>query len=213
MGDRYLYPILPGLIGGALFALRAPVRDLTRRLGTPREWIRTAAVAGALVLLVVLAIRSHQRAPVFQTSRTMMMDAALNYPDGIQAHLLRGFRAAREGDAREAAQSYAQAVERGFTNLQSLASSPGLAAVREHPSFQAVIGDLADRTITRIEAREEPSQMELVALAQAYELRGKPARAIHAYEQALQREGPLAASVRRHLQQLQHQGAVRRIAE
>jgi len=203
MGDRYLYPILPGLIGGTLLALRHPARRLLAgRRERQRELLRVGAVAGAVALLTAMSLRSHERAPVFGTTRTMMLDAALHYPDGLQAHLLRGSRAAREGNAQEAARSYSRAVELGFSDLHSLVASPALAPVRGHPDFQAVIQRLADHTIARIQARDDPSQMELASLAQAYEIRGERERAIRAYERALQQEGPLGPAIRSYLRQI-----------
>ncbi len=210
MGDRYLYPILPGLIGGTLLALRGPASRLVARLSVQRELVYAAVGVAAVSLLVVLAVRSHGRAPVFRTELTMMVDAALRYPDGLQAHLLRGFRAAQEGDAVGAARSYARAMELGYTNLYALLASPSLAPVRDHPAFRAVVRDLAERTVARIEQREHPSQMELVSLGRAYWAAGQRERAIDAYERALEREGPLAPTIHPVLRQLRGPDGERR---
>jgi len=202
MGDRYLYPILPGLIGGTFFALRSGLETLARRRAAPSEGLHAVALALCLALVVVFAVQSRARAPVFQNGMTMMLDAAIHYPDGLEAHLLRGFRAAREGDAREAARSYRRAVERGYTDLLTLLTAPYLDTVRGHPEFQAVLREVADRTVLRIRSREDPSQMELVLLARAHEVRGERKRAIQAYERGLDRQGPLRDSIRRALARL-----------
>jgi len=211
MGDRYLYPILPGLIGGTLLALRGPAAWLRQRNVLPPEaLLRVGAAAAAILVLTLLAVRSHDRAPVFRTMRTMMVDAALHYPDGVQAHLLRGTRAAKEGDAEASAASYQRAVELGFSDLHSLTTSPSLARVRDHPAFRALIRDLAARNAARIERREDPSQMELVALGRAYRVRGELRRAEDAFERALEHDGPLRPTILRQLREIRRELAASR---
>jgi len=215
MGDRYLYPILPGLIGGTLLALRRPAAWLAdrARAGAPSDLLRLGAAAAALVLLATLSFRSHARAPVYLNNRTMMVDSALHYPDGIQAHLLRGSRAAREGDAVASARSYQRATELGFSNLHSLLTSPVLARVRDHPAFQEMLRDHALRDVIRLERREDKSQMEWVTLGRAHWVRGELDQAVRAYERALEMEGPLRPSIRQRLRQLRQERAAGRDRE
>jgi hypothetical protein len=101
MGDRYLYPILPGLLGGILFACRQPAGRLAERLagrfgqaGGPRTPARIAAL-GVLALAILFGIRSHERAAVWRSETTLTIDSVLHYPDGIAANLLRAAEAAR----------------------------------------------------------------------------------------------------------------------
>jgi tetratricopeptide (TPR) repeat protein len=202
MGDRYLYPILPGLIGGLLLAARAPAAWLQARAGERAGTLRIAAGALAVVLLVTFAVRSERRAPVFRTNLATMIDAALNYPQGLQAALLRGHRAAVEGDGPAAARAFGRAIDLGFSDLQALLVNPSLATVRDHPEFQQVLRDMAAHDIARLETRESPGQSELMALGLAHRVRGEREAAIRAYERALASEGPFGASIRRELSAL-----------
>jgi hypothetical protein len=88
MADRYLYFIVPGLLGATLLALR----DFfpSTRSG------RAGLVLAASVCLV-FAVRSHTRAEIWRSPVLILADAARNYPDGVSANLLRAKRAAQEG--------------------------------------------------------------------------------------------------------------------
>jgi tetratricopeptide (TPR) repeat protein len=199
MGDRYLYPILPGLIGGLLLAARAPAAWLQARAGEHSGTLRVAAGALAVALLVTFAVRSERRAPVFRTNMSTMLDAAVNYPRGLQASLLRGHRAAAEGDGPAAARAFDRAIDLGFSDLQALLVSPSLATVRDHPAFQEVLRDMAARDVARLQTRENPGQSELMALGLAHRVRGERESAIRAYERALASEGPFGEHIDREL--------------
>lgn len=196
MGDRYLYPILPGLIGGVLLAARAPAAWLQAHAGERANVLRTTAAALAVMLVVTFSIRSERRASVFRSNMATMIDAAINYPDGLQASLLRGHRAAAEGNAPAAARAFERAIELGFSDLQALLVNPSLAGVRDHPAFQQVLRDMAAGDIARLESRENPGQSELMSLGLAYRVRGERESAIRAYERALASEGPFAEYIR-----------------
>ncbi len=203
MGDRYLYTILPGLIGGTLFAARAGVAELARRWPHGFEelggWApalgRAATVFGSATILV-FAWQSQGRAAVFVDMRSMMVDSSLNYPQGMQAMLLRGHVAADRGDGAAAARAFQRAVELGFSDLAALLEHPSLARVRRHADFQRVLLDLARRDVERLEAHENPTQSELIVLSDAYRVRGQPEKARRALERALELGGPLDATAR-----------------
>lgn len=202
MGDRYLYPILPGLIGGVLLAARAPAAWLQARAGEHSGTLRVAAGVLAVALLVTFAVGSERRAPVFRTNMSTMLDAAMNYPQGLQASLLRGHRAATEGDAPAAALAFGRAIDLGFSDLQALLVNPSLTSVRGHPAFQQVLRDMAAGDIARLQTRENPGQSELMALGLAHRVRGEQVQAIRAYERALASEGPFAERINRELSTL-----------
>ena len=202
MGDRYLYPILPGLIGGVLLAARTPAAWLQARAGEQSGTLRVAAVALAVVLLVTFAFRSERRAPVFRSNRSTMLDAAKNYPHGLQASLLRGHRAAADGDGPAAARNFGRAIDLGFSDLEALLVNQRLASVRDHPDFQAMLRDMAARDIARLQIRENPGQSELMALGLAHRVRGEHEAAIRAYERALASEGPFRARINQELSKL-----------
>ncbi len=207
MADRYLYPILPGLIGGVLLALRPGADWLWQRAGAwaGNDARRSAAVVVAALLLAFLAATSRARAPVFADQDAMSMDSALNYPDGLQAALLRARHAVRVGDAPAAAAAYRRAVELGYSDLGVLVGNPAYARVRAHPDFQAMLRDLADRDIERLSRHEEPDQSELMGLALAYTLRGEPATALRLLERALALEGPFRQQIREQIRVLRAQ--------
>jgi len=208
MADRYLYTVLPGLIGGVLLAGRSV---LQRRLDSPstpssvRGALRNAPLAAglaALVLLVFFGARSAERAPVFRTNLAMMRDAARHYPDGMQAHLLRGHAAASEGDAARATRAFRRAVELGFTDLEQLVENPQLQPLKRHPAFRALLAEIATRNIARLRRPEHPTQVELRELALAYSVRGDLAAAIRSLERALEKGGPYDAYLREELEEL-----------
>lgn len=199
MGDRYLYPILPGLIGGLLLAGMSAAAELRERWEVPasvRAHAPKIAVWACVLLLLGFAVRSRDRAPVFLTMRSMMVDAALHYPDGMQANLLRGQRYAQDGDAVAAAAAIRRAVDLGFDDLQQLLRSPGLETVRRHPDFAETLRHLATINIARLSRHGRPDQMVLMHLGLAYSVTGEDAEAIRSWERALEMGGPFDVEIR-----------------
>ncbi len=197
LADRYLYSILPGLIGGVLLAgaallerlERSPLPGLPALGGRAREPLLRGVGVAAGVLVVVLAVRTHARSPVFASNLGMMQDAALHYPEGMQAQLLKGQEAARRGHDARAVAAFGRAVELGFADLAALLENPQLARLRARPDFQAVLLDLARRDVERLGPQEEPTQAELRQLALAYVVRDQRAEAIRSLERALAMPG------------------------
>jgi len=198
MGDRYLYTILPGLIGGVLLAGRA-LWNAARlrwidRLGEPASvtaLLQQAAVVAAVVWIGIFAWQSQQRSAVFVDMRAMMIDSALSFPDGMQANLLKGHQAAERNDAVAAARYFQRAVDLGFSDLAALMDHPGLASVRDQPAFRSVLLDLARRDVERLSRHEDPTQGELIMLHVAYMVRGERDEARRVLEQAIAIGGPL----------------------
>lgn len=206
MGDRYLYPILPGLIGALLLALRPAA---ARIASLQSHWAPRAAVAATLAWAGLWALQAHARAPVFASNLAMMQDAARAYPGGMQAHLLRGHRAAGEGDARAAAAAFRIAIDLGFSDLQALLTHPQLRPLRGSPAFQATLRHLANADVARLTRKRDLEQSELMRLSLAYEVRGELDRAIATAERALAAEGPFSEDVRGRLAQLRRDRARR----
>ncbi|MBW2315394.1 MAG: hypothetical protein JRH10_14520 [Deltaproteobacteria bacterium] len=201
MGDRYLYPILPGLIGALLLAFRPAWDWLGARVGG--ETLRRAGAAAALTLAVFFGATSHARAPVFAGDMAMLLDAAKAYPDGMMAHILRGHQAARTGDANGAARAFGRAVDLGFSDLNALLAHPELRRVAGTPVFrEQVLLKLADLDIQRLAGMEAPDQSELLVLARAYEIRGDFDEALEALERAQDAPGAFDAQVERRLRDL-----------
>jgi len=88
MADRYLYFILPGLIGGSLLAAMefrarwcAAISDRETRI----RWtsIATWCVAlGAALVVIAFGVRSHAHAGLWRKEVRLIQSAARRYPDG-----------------------------------------------------------------------------------------------------------------------------------
>lgn len=187
LADRYLYPILPGLLGGfLLWAAPHAARLLARR---PR--LVPAAGALALAALALFAARAHARARIWAVPARLAADSAANYPHGVNAQLLRATRAMQAGDRRDALAALQAASARGYERFDQLLANPTYAPLRGDPGFDAVIAEMAGRWIARLGARPDPAQSELLSLAVAHRLRGEREEARRAAERGLARPGPL----------------------
>lgn len=207
VADRYLYAILPGLVGGVLVA--------ARRL--PAAWtsppaLRRAAAAGALALIVFFGWQTDARAALWQLETRLMLDAAKHYPDGATAHVLRARTAAQAGDVDGAVELLRGAVARGIDHFTALENDPGLAPLRGTPQFQALIREMAGNWIELARKRGYSTQPELRFLAIAHLRRGEYAEAVAALEGALAAGGPLDATVKAELAQARARLAADRAA-
>ncbi len=192
VADRYLYFILPGLIGGALCA----GLDLRGRLPAG-AWRGAAAAAGALS--VFFAVQSAARAELWQSELRLLVDAAQHYPDGGTASFLRARRAAQQGDVETAVAELRRASERGIDRFLALESDPGLAPIRSEPAFRDLLSELAGRWIEVAQRRGVRTQAELRMLALAHLQRDELDQALAAFERALEAGGPLDPVVRAEL--------------
>ena len=204
MADRYLYFILPGLIGGALLCGRELMTE-SRVAGLVSSHsvviARGLVTAGAFVLLG-FAWHSHARAGIWRSSAFLLADSARHYPQGVSAHLIRANRAAQQGDIDTVVVSLRAAVDRGYLHFHQLDSDPALAQVREHPKFQRVVRDIALMRIERFREKNNPTQLELRTVARAYAIRGEVREAIEVLERALDVGGPKDAETRADIAEL-----------
>lgn len=190
MADRYLYFILPGLLGATLLALR----DFF-----PSARSRRAGLVLAASLCLVFAVRSHARAEIWRSPALILADAARNYPDGVAANLLRAKRAAQEGDAERAVAALRAAQARGFNRFEQLDADPVYLPIRSDPRFRALVRDLAGWWLEHYDRIESPTQLELRVRAIAHLARGEQKQAIAALEAALARGGPIDDRIRSEL--------------
>jgi hypothetical protein len=216
VADRYLYFILPGLIGGALLAARDVLDRLPGALearpgllgGRPLEpeaLKRVAARVGlvlGIVAAVSFAVRSHDRAGIWRSSVRIIADSAANYPNGTPAHLLRAQRASQVGDVDAAVASVRAAVDRGYNRFEQLWNDPTYDPVRDHPKFRALIREIAAGWIETVAKHENPTQLELAMVANAHKVRGENAKAAEMFRRALERGGPNDADIRAELARL-----------
>ncbi len=192
MADRYLYAVLPGLLGVALLA----GADLTRRLPVPRATLQRVGAVAALLVLVLFAARSHDRAAIFRSNASFAIDSAKNYPDGLAGNMLRARRAAQEGDVEAVVGALRRAAELGFDGFGQLQNDPAMADVRRDARFRAVVAEVAGHWIETARARGYSTQLELRALAQAHVARGEWAEVVTVLERAAETRGPVDAEIR-----------------
>ena len=205
LADRYLYFMLPGLIGAVLLAgpewlhwlgERLPAR-LPGRVPLPR--LLTAA---AVLLLVFFAIRTHDRAYVFRSPYVFMLDAERNYPDGGPAMTKRARRAALAGDVDGVVEALGAARARGYNRLDHLINDEAYVRLLGEPRFAAIIDEMAQELIERMRRDPQPSQVKLRVIAQAHIVLGDDEAALRAMEEAAQIGGCFDAQVESELKML-----------
>jgi hypothetical protein len=216
MADRYLYAILPGLVGGVLLAGLDGLRLLearARERGADPARLRRGAAGAAVVLgavwLGLFAWRSYERAHVWRSAHLVMADAERNYPDGTAAKTRQAVRAARAGDIETTVALLRQAHARGYNRLDHLLQEPAYAPYRDDPRFHALLVEFADGMIEHLGRSSSPSQLELHVMALAHEVRGDRAGALRALERALEVGGPIDAQIERDLAALRRQERLR----
>ncbi len=194
--DRYLYFMLPGLLGGALLLGKEALARL------PEERHRAASLACtalAVALAAGFAVRSVERARVWASPARILADAALNYPNGVSANLGRARSAGRIGDAAGVVVALRAATDRGYNRFDQLLAEPDFAPVRQDPRFRALIDEIAAGWIESLGARANPSQGELRMIARAHIARREYREAEAALQRALQQGGALDDQLREDL--------------
>lgn len=208
LADRYLYPILPGLIGGfllwgAAFAKRLGWSAAIAARFEPRARL-ALAVAFAAPLLLAFGAHSQARARLWGIPALLTADAAAHYPDGVNAHLRRAGQAMEQGDHATAIAELRGAVDRGYERFEQLLANPRFAPLQGNPAFSALIAEMAGRWVERLAPLENPAQSELLSLGIAYRLRGEREPARRAFERGLAMEGPLHDALATQLRELDH---------
>jgi hypothetical protein len=198
MADRYLYFILPGLLGGLAFALP----EALRRFGSPPARARQLAAAVAVLGIAAFAFAANRHATLWAHPELLLARAERAYPEGQVARLRQARRAALGRDADATARLLREAIERGFDRIDVLLSDPVYAALRGEAGFDAIVDGLARGLVDRIEARAEPSQVELRVLAQARFVLRDLEGAERAYRRALETAGPVREEIERELEAL-----------
>ena len=202
MADRYLYFILPGLLGGTALA----AQDALARLRGRGAALASRACAGLVLLLAcAFGVQSHARAALWADPVRLLTDSAAHYPDGMPANLLRARRAARAGDAAGAVDALEAAAARGYNHFEELESDPSLASLRDDPRFDALVARLAESWIQRVEQLPRPTQMELHRAARASLALHDVDGAERFLERAIESEGPLTEMMRSELAMLRRQ--------
>jgi hypothetical protein len=200
IADRYLYFMLPGLIGGTSLWLGSALRQAS---------LRRAAVALAAALAAVFALGSAERARLWRDEALLLLDAARHYPDGATAHYLNARRAANQGEAAVAVAELREAWGRGLDRFMAFDQDPALAGVRDTPEFRELIREMAGAWLERARQRGHGTPAELLVMAQAHVARGEFAPAAALLEQGLAAGGPFEDVLRAELAavRLQERGA------
>ncbi len=199
MGDRYLYFILPGLIGAGLCAARDAAEKLPAR---QRSTAGVAALAVVVAACGFLAWQSVGRAAVWRSPASLTADAAAHYPQGVSANILRAKRAAQAGDVDGVVAALRAAAQRGYNRFEQIDADPAFDAMRSHPRFRAVVSEIAAGWIARGRAREHPTQQELQTIAHAHFVRGERDEAVAVLRRALALGGPRDPQIRADLEVL-----------
>lgn len=199
VADHYLYPILPGLIGGLLLAV-SESRAASAWFAAERA--RIAAAVLAVAVLVALGVHAHERARLWSSPALLLADSAANYPDGIQAHLQRARRAANAGQPEQIAAELRGALALGFDRFEQILADPATSAYGAHPDVQRVLRDMAARWVERYAGHDDLSQAEWLSLGFAHQVRAERDAARRAFTRALARGGPLDDNVRAALREL-----------
>ena len=189
IADRYLYFLLPGLIGGVLLAVP---ELLERRSLSPRFW-RGVRVFAAIVI-VLFAARSFDRARVWRTPFTVMADSVTHYPDGVAAKTQRATAAAQSGDVRAAVRLLSEAHARGYNRLDHLLHD-SYRPIQGQPEFEELKKQWAREWIDRLSRNDSPSQHELQPIAQAQIVLGDLESARDTIRSAIAIGGPLTPNL------------------
>ncbi len=198
MADRYLYFMLPGLIGGVALALP----DLLEHASvSPSFWKRVRI--GVLALLVLLAVRSFDRARVWRFPASVMADSIIHYPDGVAAKTQLATAAAQSGDARTAVALLREAHARGYNRLDHLLRQP-YAPIEGDPDFEELKRGWAKEWIERLSAGGGAgSQHELRLIAQAELVLDDLEAARDAILAGIERGGPITDRLEADLEEVE----------
>jgi hypothetical protein len=195
LADRYLYFILPGLIGGALLAAREALERFPAE-GHRRRHASWVGVALGVAICAFFALHSRERARIWRYSGTLLVDAAKHYPEGVSANLVRALQASRNQDVEGAVTALRAATSRGFNRFEMLINDSGFAPVRDHPKFRELLYEIAAGRIEKVEGRERPTQAELRMAAYAHVVRREHDEARRKLLRALEQGGAYDAQIR-----------------
>lgn len=192
MADRYLYFMLPGLLGA--LGLVA-----TQRLPKP---LPRAVTAAAVAFVILLGVGANRHAMLWQSAEKLLAHSEARYPEGKVAVLRSARRLALAGDVDGTVAALRRAMARGFDRLDTLVSDPAYRMLRGRPKFDAIIDEIAARLIERGAPGPRASQAGLRVRGQAQFVIGEYSEARRSLEQAIEVGGPYTEAISTELGQL-----------
>ncbi len=214
IANRYLYFLLPGLIGGTLFLLRDAKAKCSSLGALPSGSSGMAArrASGVLVLLLatLLGVTAAQRARLWTDQSLLSADSATRFPNGRSALMLEARRAARSGDAARAVAQLRAAATLGRDHFQTLLLDSAFASIADDPAFRGFVYESAGRYIELVHSYRRPTQAELGAISVAHFARGELDEAERALERAVERGGLAAPRLAEDLEALRELRSARR---
>jgi protein O-mannosyl-transferase len=190
MADRYLYFILPGLLGAGYWMVCDAVHALEPRLRIPSRRLFVGAVCVAAAVGVALAAHTARQAFVWRSEAHMMREAVRWYPDGIGGLFLRARSAALKGDWRGAIAALDRLADRGYAVFVAIDREPAFAPMRESEEYQRVFRRVASNWIRSTPVAPNALPAELRAMGLAHWIVGDYAAAEGFYLRALEAGGP-----------------------
>jgi hypothetical protein len=188
MADRYLYFLLPGLLGAALVTLapwlRSGLATLAERgpRAAPRALLALGLAGSALA--AAWGVAFVDRAGVWASPERVEADAARHYPDGIPGQMTLARRLIAQGDIAGAVDAVARARDRGHTNPAAMIQDPSLQPLFQDPRYVTMIQDMTERWIERARQIPEPTVSNLMGIAQAELFLGRVEPAFAAMDRA-----------------------------
>ena len=189
MADRYLYFILPGLIGGSVIAGSAALARFGAA-GAPR-----VVAAACAVWIALLAVHTYTRSFLWQSEDKLIREAAQHYPDGMIGHYVAAIEALELGRYEQAISDLRASMTRGAYVVRSFANDPALADLKTNPQFRKLALEMEGRRIAFARGLGARDQFSLRSIASGHYARGELDLAIAALEEALARGGPLQAEL------------------
>ena len=169
MADRYLYFVLPGLLGAALVSAAPWLEAAFAALRTrgPRAAPGLLALGiGTTVLAFGFALHARERAAVFGSPERFERDAAQHYPEGLAGQLGRARRALGEGDVPGALDALETAHRQGYRSALVMLSDPSLRRLAGEPRFAALAREMAREWVAHFETLPRVGPDLLVDLLQ-----------------------------------------------
>lgn len=216
VGDRYLYFILPGLIGGAItwgLALRAKLEARPSQSAAVRRFAAASMRALPIVsgcVILSFAVQSSGRAALWVDEKRLVEEGIRNYPEGEGALFQRACQAGIANDLDRSIDLLRRAAARGVNRFDGLLDNPCFVRLRDEPRFVAFVVELTQRWLEEAERRDVHTQAMWLARGRAHATLKHYRKARAAYLEALDIGGPQTALARSEIDDVIERQAERR---